>query len=269
VRAGGELGGYVGAAVGGKMRRLAAEGVSPVEGRVNLDRYAFRQFEADRPLERLRRYQQDLLKHNSLRPLRRRPKLIGGVDVSYGVPSGGAHRAVAAYALVDREGRLVWSTAVEQPVSFPYISSYLAFRELPVLLSLLKEVRAADRLSEVVLVDGAGIMHPRRAGVATHLGIAAGVATIGVTKKLLCGHHDDRTMPAGELTPVVHAGQRVGSAVRPTAGSRRRIYISPGHGLTPDEADEIAAGMLTGRQLPEPIYWADRLSRGALGSSGK
>ena len=163
-----------------------------------------------------------------VRPRRRIPRLAGGVDVAYPSPDVG----VAAYALVETAtGRLVWSATVRRPVAFPYISTYLSFREIPILLELLDEVRAAGRLAEVLLVDGSGIMHHRHAGIASHLGVVASLPTIGVTKKLLCGQVDMREMGAGESRPVWESEKTrlLGVALRPTAGSLRPIFVSPGH----------------------------------------
>ena len=82
---------------------------------------------------------------------------------------------IAAYALVETaSGQLVWSTTVRRRVVFPYITTYLSFREIPILLDLLDEVRSAGRMAEVLLVDGSGILHHRHAGIASHLGVVAG-----------------------------------------------------------------------------------------------
>jgi deoxyribonuclease V len=94
---------------------------------------------------------------------------------------------------------------------------------------LLDEVRAADRMAEVLLVDGSGILHHRRAGIAAHLGVVASLLTIGVTKKLLCGRVNIEGMSPGESRPVIHEQRPIGIALRPTAGSRRPIFVSPGH----------------------------------------
>jgi len=260
LRAGGALGGYVAGGPEAKARRLADEGVEVRGETVDLDRFGFGEFTCDRPLERLRRVQESLVEKVSLRPPRRVPELVGGVDVSY--PA--ADQGVAAYALVELDGaRLVWSTTIRRRVLFPYVTSYLAFRELPILLELLDEVRAAGRLAELLLVDGSGILHQRHAGIATHIGVAAGIATIGVTKKLLCGSVDLADMEPGESRPVVHDARRVGAALRPTAGSRRPIFISPGHRVNLARAECVVRRLLAGRRLPEPLYWADRLSRAA------
>ena len=262
VRAGGGLGQYIDGAEQAKARRLADEGVEVRRAAVDLKRYGFDRFVSDRPLEKLRQMQQSLVARVSLRPRRRIPKLVGGVDVSYPSPDQG----VAAYALVETDSRrLVWSRTVHRRVVFPYISTYLAFRELPILLELLDEVRAAGRLSQVLLVDGSGILHQRHAGIATHLGVVASLPTIGVTKKLLCGQVEMDGMRPEESRPVVYEDRLIGVALRPTSGSRRPIFISPGHRLDLAFAEQLVRRLLGGRRLPEPLYWADRLSRAARG----
>jgi len=258
VRAGGILGPYIVGGERAKSRRLKDEGVEVRRGCVDLKRFEFGDFVSDRPLERLRHVQEDLLAKVSLRPRRRIPKWVGGVDVSYPCPDEG----VAAYALVETDtARHVWATTVRRRVVFPYISTYLAFRELPILLDLLQEVRAAGRLSEVLLVDGTGILHHRRTGIATHLGIVAGLPTVGVTKKLLCGQVEIADMQPEESRPVVYEDQLVGVALRTTAGSRRPIFVSPGHRLDVAYSERLVRRLLGGHRLPEPLHWADRLSR--------
>ena len=177
---------------------------------------------------------------------------------------------VAAYTLFDmRDGRLLWSQTFRRRLSFPYISSYLTFRELPVYLELFEGVRAADKLAEMVLVDGTGILHPRRSGIASALGVVADVATVGVTKKLLCGTVDLKDMKPFERRPVFatpadeEAAQACGVAVRTTAGSRRPLFVSPGHRVNLAVAEAVVSRFLTGHRLPEPLYMADRLSRAA------
>jgi deoxyribonuclease V len=258
VRAGGVLGGYATGSVHEKMQRRSDEGVIIQNGIVDLQRFGFDRFASDRPLEHLRQVQEAIQQRIVLRPRRRVPKFTAGVDVAYPRPGLGR----AAYALIETDtGRLAWSAVIERPVAFPYISTYLSFREIPILLDLLDEVRRADRLAEVLLVDGSGILHHRHAGLASHLGVVAERATIGITKKLLCGAVNLKDMPPGESRPVVFDDELVGAALRPTAGSRRPIFISPGHRVDLAFAEMLVRRLLLGRRLPEPIYWADRLSR--------
>ena len=260
VRAGGKLGPYIDGGQEAKARRLADEGVRLQGDTVDLNRTGYDDFVSERPLEMLDRVQAGLLKEVSLCRRRRIPRLVGGVDVSYRSSDEG----VAAYALVEtHSGQLVWSTTVRRRVVFPYISTYLGFRELPVLLDLLDEVKAARRLSEVLLVDGTGVLHPRHAGIATHLGVVASLPTVGVTKKFLCGQVEIEGMQPEESRPVVHEDRPAGVALRPGRGSRRPIFISPGHRLDVAYAERLVRLLLRGRRLPEPLYWADRLSRAA------
>ena len=258
VRADGSLGLYVEGRVEAKATRLVAEGIGLEEESLDLSRWGFDRFRTDRPLERLRRVQEALLEKLSLAAPERLPELVGGVDVSYRNGTGGSE-AVAAYALVSLNGcELVWSKTIRRPVRFPYISSFLAFRELPILLDLLDLVCRAGRLAEVVLVDGSGILHPRRAGIATHLAVAAKVATVGVTKKLLCG----RVAPgSAEPRDVRHEGRTIGLAFHSTPAGRKRIFVSPGNGVSVAYCRRLVPQLLRGHKLPEPLYWADRLSR--------
>jgi deoxyribonuclease V len=285
LRVGGALGGYVAGPIAAKTRRLAEEGVTLGDGEVDLDRFRFHGFVGQRPLEKLRKVQEAIQRKIILRPRRRMPKFVGGVDVAY--PNG--HEGVAAYALIETATcNLIWSTTVRRPVAFPYISTYLSFREIPILLMLLDKVRSAGRMAEVLLVDGSGILHHRHAGIASHLGVVASLPTVGVTKKLLCGKVDIKDMRPLDSRPIIYDAEKrglvqfagtarrvlrtnwtcplfsdhlIGVALRPTAGSLRPIFVSPGHRVDVDFCERLVRGLLTGQRLPEPIYWADRLSR--------
>jgi deoxyribonuclease V len=114
---------------------------------------------------------------------------------------------------------------------------------------------------DVWMIDGAGILHPRRMGIARTFGLIVQRPTIGVTKKLLCGRIEDEN-PDG-WRPIVDDGEIIGAAIPPWPGRRRPLYVSPGYGMSVEDAVRITREMLRGRRLPEPIYWADRLSRAA------
>ena len=299
LRAGGALGGYVTGSTAKKAMRLRDEGVIVRKETVDLEQFGFNEFVSDWPLEHLRKIQEEVQSrivvggfqtvgqassdtHSQMstdretrfgqstagktssgtphapRLINRVPKFVGAVDVAYPSPGVGS----AAYALVETAtGKLVWSTAVRREVTFPYISTYLSFREIPVLLDLIDAVQAAGRLAEVLLVDGSGILHHRHAGIASHFGVVAEIPTIGVTKKLLCGTVDIKQMQPGESRPVVHDDLLIGFALRPTASSLRPIFVSPGHRVDLAFSEQVVRALLFGRRLPEPLYWADRLSR--------
>lgn len=259
VRAGGALGQYVAGSAGVKRALLEAEGVAVEADRVDLEHVGFATLTSTRPLRLLRQEQQALAGRVVLQSWNELPECIGGIDVSY-ASSG---EAVAAYALVAvASGELVWSTTVRCAVTFPYIPTYLTYRELPALLQAVSAARAAGQLAELALVDGAGILHPRRLGIAAHLGVVAGIATVGVAKSLLCGRVAGE-VEIGSPAPILLEDVLTGVAVMPVANRKHTLYVSPGQGVDVATAERAVAAMLRGRRLPEPIYWADRLSRAA------
>ena len=266
VRADGQLGNYVTNDVQDKARLLRGEGISISSGKIDIAQFVFDDFASDRPLVSLRAWQQQVAHSVSTQPPHpsqppdARQARLAAVDVSYAVPN----QATAAYVLFDLATfEKLWSFTITRAVAFPYISSYLAFRELPLYVELLDKVRSLDRLADVLLVDGSGILHPRRAGIACCLGVVADVPTVGITKKRLCGEVERTDLPPGGSCHVVIDGQIVGSAIRSSPRSKKPIYVSPGHRTDVALSLDLVRTTLGTRRLPEPIYWADRLSREA------
>ena len=255
VRAGGELGRYVSGDVDEKAEQLRSEGVAVQGNRVDLSVERFRDFRCLRELQRLRDIQHEMLSHLSLvdQPAQ---TVVAGVDVSYSGSDG-----VAAYVEVDAAGDVSWSTTVRRPIRFPYISSYLAFRELPLLLELFQQVQEQHSIADVLLVDGSGIAHPRRTGIATMLGIATETPTIGITKRLLHGRVDLSGLTFGELRPIREDDVTIGYATLAWSMTRKPIYLSPGHLISVESTAHVVRRFLGTRRLPTPIYWADRISR--------
>lgn len=258
----GKLGDYFTGDSQEKAGRLEAEGIVVHEGQVDLSRFGIDGFASSRPLEQLEKLQTELQSQLSLSAPAHIPRLAGGVDVSYASGRAVAPVAgVAAYALVDVEsGELEWSMTLRRPVCFPYIPNFLSFRELPLLLELLDEVREQGKLADVVFVDGNGILHERRAGIASHLGVAAGIPTIGIGKSLLCGSVDLAGMQPREARPVSYDGRTVAMALKPTTGGRP-ILVSPGHRTDVPFALDLATRLLCGHRVPEPIFHAHAISR--------
>lgn len=259
----GTPGGHLGADKAATLAILAAEGV-PLKGpRVDLPRATARLAGAA-PLARLRGLQETF---EPVLPDRQQQSIrsVGGIDVSYH-----GNEAFAAYALFASpdDGEPQFSLVHRRSVSFPYISGYLTFRELPALLALLDEVRSQDKLADVILVDGSGLLHPRRAGIAAMFGAVADIPTIGVTKKLLVGRMERMPTEPGEAQPVWVAGELAGYGLLPRSGTTRPLYVSPGHQVSVAEAIAIARRCLGQRRLPTPIFWADRLSRQAAKPCG-
>jgi deoxyribonuclease V len=262
VRTGGDLGRFHSGDVSEKAKRLTAEGVRlKNQQTVDWDRHGFDDFVGKQPLRRLANYQDNLRAEISLKSRFSRPSLVAGVDVSY-VPS--TNEGVAAYALCDAtSGELLWQETHRARVAFPYISSYLAFRELPLVLGLLDRVEKAGKMAQVILVDGAGVAHPRGAGVASQLGVVADLPTIGITKKRLFGRMKSADLEPGMPMPLLDGRRNLGAALLPHTGTARPMYVSPGHLVSVKAAVAVASRLLLRRRNPEPIYWADRLSRQA------
>ncbi len=243
-----------------KIQRLRREGIPVRDGRIpDLKRYAFHGFKTDRPLEKLRRLQEELAARVVKEPALSLDDVhaVGGVDLSYPGPWEG----VGAYVSVARGTlRPLAAETHRCEVAFPYIPTYLAFRELPVLLPLLRRVRERNRLADVILVDGSGILHPRHAGIASHLGVLLDHPTVGVIKRLLYGRVDVKGMARGEMRPVrdPETGDVIGMAVK-THERADPLYVSIGHKVDLAMAVRLVLELAKGHKLPEPIRRAHEL----------
>ncbi|MBS3740302.1 endonuclease V, partial [Candidatus Bipolaricaulota bacterium] len=167
-----------------KIEKMEAEGIPVQNGKIeNFSRFRFRDFDLDPPLPELRRTQKKVANSVVVERIDS-PKTVAGVDLSYGEAG-----VVASYVESPRKGEKVVreETYTQSEVKFPYIPGYLAFRELPALVKLLEGIGEKGVLAEVIFVDGNGLLHPRKAGLASHLGVELSHPTIGVAKSLLCG----------------------------------------------------------------------------------
>ncbi len=266
IRRTGELGGYFTGNTKDKAALLQEERVDVDRGLVDLERFGFDRFRTRKPLWRLLRLQDELRDEINLKPYRAKPEFVAGVDLSYEKRSPGQPcYACATYALVEtKKLELVGSHTVRRRVKFPYIPGFLSFREAPILLQLLDYVRKRELLAEVILVDGNGIMHPRRVGVATFLGVTANVRTIGVAKTFLCGDTEgDDSIPASTPRAIRLDGRKVGYAIGNNDASRP-VFLSPGNRVSLANALSITRSLFAKHRVPEPIYHADRISREAI-----
>lgn len=260
VRADGSVGQYFSGNPSDKPQRLRAEGVPWQGDHIDLTQARFARFEGPRPLTELRERQVQLSSRVRLQPAQRLES-VAGVDVSYR-----QGQAFAAYVeFTAPTAAPVATRLLRLPAVFPYIPTYLAFRELDVLQELLHQIAQERPLPDVLLVDGSGIAHPRRTGIATMLGILIDLPTIGVTKRHLFGQvaEEGAGHPGSHrlLDPESHAV--MGATLPPAGRSRRPLFVSPGHGLTVDQAVAVVVRWQGRRRLPEPIFWADRESRAA------
>ncbi len=247
-----------------KIRLLQAENIFVIDGHVApLEKFLFRNFKCDAPLVKLQRLQLEAKEKLSLRAEQASYKTIGGIDLSYAGSLG-----IATYVSVELQAKkLLISQTEAQQVKFPYIPSYLAFRELPAMLALMQKLKTENKLAEITLVDGNGTLHHRHAGIACQLGVLLDVATIGITKSLLYGRaeKDLQKLQPGEVCYIEADGQKLGAAFQ-SKPKTEPFFISPGHKIDLETAIEIARACLGEGRLPEPIQLAHDASQEAAQS---
>ncbi|HAG84047.1 MAG TPA: deoxyribonuclease V, partial [Cyanobacteria bacterium UBA12227] len=139
---------------------------------------------------------------------------VAGVDVGFEDNGAISRAAVAVLSFPDLQ--LLEHAIAKRPTTFPYIPGFLSFREVPVVLEALEQITL---IPDLILCDGQGIAHPRRFGLACHLGLLANVPTIGAAKSLLIGKHDELPLEKGSWQPLRYRGEVVGAVVR----SRARV----------------------------------------------
>lgn len=234
--------------------RLEAEGVETDESRVPGYREILsRRFQTTRPLKALREEQRALAADVVLEDRFEDLTGVAGFDVSY--RGADAH---AAAVLLDWETlEMVQEVTLTAAVGFPYISTYLAYREFG---PIARCYRRFGTLPSLLLVDGNGTLHPTRFGIACYVGLKLDRPTIGVAKSLLIGRVDREALGQGETAPVRHEGEVVGHAYRPAGG--KPIYISPGHRISGGTALKFVRRLCQSR-IPEPLRLADRAARRA------
>lgn len=194
------------------------------------------------------------LRAGGLRTLR----TVAGCDVS--VRENRLWGAVLLFSFPDlRPMERAWAV---REAEFPYVPGFLSFREIPVLLDAFAQLR---RTPDVVLCDGQGIAHPRRLGLASHLGLLLDLPTIGCAKSRLVGRHEDPGDEVGDRTPLLDGRETIGAVVR-TRARTKPLYVSIGHRVRLTDAVRLVLACGRGRRLPEPTRQADRtvglLSRG-------
>jgi deoxyribonuclease V len=158
-------------------------------------------------------------------------------------------------SLVPAEVRIV-----EGPLTWPYVPSFLSFREAPLVLEALSLLRNEP---DIVMIDGQGIAHPRRLGLASHVGLFVDAPTIGCAKSLLCGEYGDLGSVKGESCHIVHKGEVVGAAVRTRSGVKP-VFVSVGNKFNLAGAVEWVLHCCSGYRLPEPTRLAHLAAGGSI-----
>ena len=181
---------------------------------------------------------------------------VAGVDVGFEEQGGIARAAVAVLSFP--ELHLIEHAIARLPVCFPYIPGLLSFREVPVVLEALGQLAA---LPDLLLCDGQGIAHPRRFGLACHLGVLTGLPAIGVAKTRLIGEHGEVPLARGQWTQLSDKGETIGAVLRTRPGVKP-LYISSGHRVCLETAIRYVMACVTRYRLPETTRWAHRLASG-------
>lgn len=179
---------------------------------------------------------------------------IGGVDV--GFEDGGQTTRAALVVLTFPELEVVERQLARVPTSFPYVPGLLSFREIPAILQAFEQL---VQIPDLLMCDGQGVAHPRRLGIASHLGVWLDLPTIGVAKKRLTGWHDEVADVKGATTALLDKGQRIGTVLRSRVAVKP-LYISPGHRVSQESAVRWVMQCLTRYRLPEPTRQAHRLA---------
>ncbi len=177
-------------------------------------------------------------------------RTVAGADVAYDPATGRLFAAVGAFDA--RRGDLVESASFEGPVQTPYVPGFLSFREGPALVAAIAQLR---RRPDILLCDGHGRAHPRRFGLACHLGLALDIPSIGVGKSLLVGKHRRLGPGRGSAVRLVHQAEVIGLAVR-TRDGVKPIFVSVGHRVSLATARRLVLRWSPRFRIPEPIRWA-------------
>jgi deoxyribonuclease V len=245
VQSDGFVGGYTPGGPTKKSRLLRAEGVAVRNGLVvDLEGVLFKDFKTPYPLCKVRAIQERLKKHLLTRRFKEKVVTVAGVDVAY----EGEHGFAAMVSVDYSTGEVAETTIAEGDARFPYIPTYLSFREIPIIRPLLANMPK----DTVVMYDGNGILHPHGFGIASQLGVAFDVPTVGIAKKLLCGELSG-TWNRG-VRPVVYKGRTIGHAIARRNDSKP-VFASVGHRVSVEQAVDIARSLQRFR-VPEPVRLA-------------
>ena len=231
-----------------KIRRLKEDGIEVVNGRIkNFEQVFFDDFFTRYPLKSLREEQIRLSRRIVIDDSFEKDEFVAGVDVAYSREN--KRLACAACVVMDKNLNVVEQKWQIDEVNFPYIPTYLAYRELPIITEIIEKL---EQKPDILMVDGNGILHPFGMGIASHIGVVMDIPTIGVAKGLLCGEEKNGIITIN--------GSLSGYALH---HSKKPIFVSPGHRVSTETALKIVKHFLRYR-LPEPIRHAHILARSKI-----
>ncbi len=180
-------------------------------------------------------------------------RYVAGVDCAF---SSDGSRCIGGVVLWDRaERRALEEHTAARPLRFPYVPGLLSFREAPALMRALRKLR---RRPDALICDGHGLAHPRRFGIACHLGVITGIPALGCAKSRLVGEHREPGPRRGARAKLWDGDELLGSVLR-TRDGVRAVYVSVGHAFDLSSAVRLVLACAIGYRLPEPTRLADRL----------
>ncbi|MBD2743251.1 deoxyribonuclease V [Coleofasciculus sp. FACHB-1120] len=179
---------------------------------------------------------------------------VAGVDMGFAESGTISRAAVAVLSFPDLQ--LQEQAIAFRPTTFPYIPGFLSFREIPAVLDALEKLSITP---DLILCDGQGIAHPRRFGIASHLGVLIDLPTIGVAKSLFVGKHDELPVEKGAWQPLRYRRETIGAVLR-TRTSVKPVYVSSGHRVSLETAIDYVMRCTTKYRLPETTRIADKLA---------
>ena len=185
-----------------------------------------------------------------LQPLPKNIELVAGADISFNKFSAVIYAGIVVVRLPNLE--VVATSGIVTTTKFPYVPGLLSFREIPPLLEAWEKLKVRP---DVMLLDGHGIAHPRRLGIASHAGMILSLPTIGCAKTLLVGKYEIPAEAAGSFSPLLDKGETIGAVVR-TKNRVNPIFVSPGHLADIPTAIDLALRCGKGYRIPEPTRLA-------------
>ena len=180
---------------------------------------------------------------------------VAGVDIAFKDENRITKCAIVVLKFPSLE--LVESYTVEIPTTFPYIPGYLSFREVPAILEVFKQVKT---IPDLIMCDGQGYAHPRRFGLACHVGVILDIPTIGVAKKLFIGKHEEVAIDKGSSQYLIDHDETIGAVLR-TRKNVKPVYVSIGHKISLPTAIDYVLQCAVKYRLPETTRLADKLSK--------
>jgi len=178
--------------------------------------------------------------------MKKKPEIIAGLDCAF---SRDGEKIFAAVVVIGLPGfEVIETVTASRKLSFPYIPGLLSFREAPVCIDAIEKLKVKP---DVFIVDGQGFAHPRRFGIASHIGVLLDMPTVGCAKSRLIGEFDEPGKRKGNYSPLTDDGKVIGAVLR-TRNSVKPVFVSVGHKCTLDDAIKIVLECTTKYRLPEP-----------------